>query len=185
MGVHYIELVVFVALVIATAVVVPVEFWMLSTWRESYFRSGLCVFERRFQAMSMHFDPLPTWSMEDEFGSGLFPPIGFSELSPGLYGFRETYLGSSSSFITYLPVMRGAVVFDMVSASVSVKGYINWYVIVVSALFVFMALPLEPTSEATVLLGGYAAIVIVIYSVQVWRYGKVAAAVEESVSKVM
>ena len=181
---NYLDLLFFTALVLAVAVVVPLDMWMLRGWRVSYFSSGLCLFEKTFQTTSSLFDPLDAAAIEEEFASGLFPPIGVRELSTGLYGFRELYLSTNSSFLTYLPVMRGAVVFDSTAASISVKGYLNRYVIVVSALVVFMTLPLEPRGESTVVLVAYFAILLVVHLVQRWRYGSVARMVEEAVGGV-
>lgn len=181
---YNLELLLFTALVLATAVVTSLDLWLLREWRVSYFSSGLCLFERSFQTPYSPFEPLDALAIEEEFASGLFPPIGVRELSAGLYGFRELYLSNNSSFLTYLPVMRGAVVFDSTAASVSVKGYLNRYVVAVSALVVFIALPLEYSGETTMLLAAYFVVLAAVYVVQAWRYANVARMIKESLGGV-
>ena len=99
-----------------------------TTWRKSYFTSGVLVFRQQISIEARHSN-IPAPSLFEKrlpscwMGSFTFKELGFNQ-----YGFRQKLFS-----FTWNSVTHGLIVFDPENNLVTVKGYLNWLVISLTA----------------------------------------------------
>lgn len=104
------------------------------TWTKIYFTSGLVLFSRHVPIGQHHTDIPSTSLLNSRLYSFWMGGFIFRELDTNHYGFRRKFFSFAPR-----PMMHGLLIFDTENHKVVVKGYLDWFM--VSFSFVFLVLP--------------------------------------------
>ena len=140
-------------------------------WVAGYFRYGVPIFRMRLLSTA----GLPSGTeerLEQQFRDGVAPPLLFHRLSLSEIAFRERAWGFS--LFHYTPIMHGFIHHVPEEGATYVTGRINVFpvVLVCSMAFMFSSGGVDQTLYA--IFGFVAAVVVLIYFAQAYRYRKVA-----------
>jgi hypothetical protein len=156
------------------AIVFLVEIVLRSRWYPPYFTRGILVFRTsRPVATFAHGAELPD-TLANRFRASFGPSLLFHRLPSGEIAFREPAF--ELKLFSYTPVMHGLLRLSEQDRVVEVEGRANWFVLALSAFFVFLAAGF-PEGWALLIFAGL--ILGYIYSIQVRVYGKVADSVAQ------
>ena len=147
-------------------------------WYRPYFEHGIPLF-RTSVPSSAASDLMPEpGRLEYECQKRFHAYFTFRKLGPTSYGFRER--STTSISFHYTPVMHGSLRFLPHSASVVVTGYLNWFPLAFSCLFLTGFLRDARlsgfTSELLIFPVGLVALLLLIYLVQRRKFQQVAEA---------
>jgi len=99
-----------------------------ATWRKFYFTSGVLVFRQQI-SIEARYSNIPAPSLfEKRLSSCWMGSFAFKELGFNQYGFRQKLFS-----FTWNSVIHGLIIFDTENNLVTVKGYLNWTVISLTA----------------------------------------------------
>jgi hypothetical protein len=105
------------------------------SWEKFYFTSGFLVFRQQVSIESRHSNTPSPSLLEKQLSSCWMGSFAFKELESNQYGFRQRFFS-----FTWNPVTHGLIMFDAENNQVTVKGYLNWYVLSFTA-FVLVIIP--------------------------------------------
>jgi hypothetical protein len=158
-----------------------------ATWNRMYFTTGLPIFIMRVPVNSQHtgiphnsirlsadIQPnTPDYSrLKEEFQSDLVGSLTFKEIDTNKFGFREKLI--QFRLMRYSPLMHGLLIFDNDNSQVIVKGFINWFPLCLSLVWL---IPVITSSDHIISLGFIVFFILVmglIYGIQSSRFIKVA-----------
>lgn len=101
---------------------------LAATWKKFYFTSGVLVFRQQISIASRYTNTPPPSLLEKRLSSCWLGSFTFRELEANQYGFRQKFFS-----FTWNPVTHGLIVFDAENNLVTVKGYLNWTVVSLTA----------------------------------------------------
>ncbi len=104
-----------------------------TTWASFYFTSGLLVFSQ-YAPIEAHHTNIPSISdLNAKLNSFLMDCFTFKKLDTNRYGFRN-------KFFSFTPrsMVHGQVVFDTNNNRIIVKGYLDWFMIYFSLLWLLI-----------------------------------------------
>ena len=108
-----------------------------STWNKKYFTTGLPIFVKRIPVIIRHTD-IPERSLfQMQFRSGWIASLTFKEINSNTYGFREKLFSFN---FHYPPFMHGVLIFDTDNGQVVVKGFMNYFLPLLSLVWLTRAL---------------------------------------------
>jgi hypothetical protein len=146
-----------------------VEALASGTWWRPYFTNGLVVY-REVVPLGHSGASVPgAEELSARFRGGLGPSLAFREIGPGEIAFRQVLF--ELKLFTYTPVMHGLIRLKPESQQVEINGRANWFSI---AFCLVMAAFVWSTPEAWPILVFLALLLVVIGSLQVSLYRKVA-----------
>jgi hypothetical protein len=148
--------------------VVLIEVGVTLAWFAPYYRFGIPVFRR-----SVRLEEAPVVDAEELTGifrGSWVPPIVFRRFADGTLLFRE---GFALTVTSYTPVMRGVLSYDEETRTLVVTGRVNWSVLAFVAVTAFTL----PHTQTFLFMG---ALLLVLYTVQAWRYSRVLAVAAQS-----
>jgi len=117
------------------------DFIFSATWAKFYFTSGLLVFSR-YVPIEVHHSNTPSISlMNTRLNSFWMSGFIFRELETNHYGFRVKFFSFAPR-----PMMHGQVVFDAEHNRIVVEGYLDWFMIFFTAMWLLFV-PLIGLSE--------------------------------------
>jgi hypothetical protein len=146
-----------------------------ATWSRTYFTVGLPIFIMRVPVDFPHTN-IPQRSLfEAQFQSNLVASLTFKEISSNEYGFREAHF--QFRLFGYSPLMHGLLIFDYENSQVVVKGFINWFTLCFSLIWLSIAMFMIPFVLFFIILMGC------LYLIQLSRFSKVAAFAAEAWSR--
>lgn len=129
-----------IVLVVVTGLALCAEVICALWWVPFYFRTGIPLYRRSFR-----FAERPLIAADDLSGrfrgSIVASPIIFHALGPSDIAFIENVF--APRLLSYTPVMRGLIEIDEASRRVRVTGYLHWYPLAFSALFLSMGFGLS------------------------------------------
>lgn len=157
---------------IVMVVIAVVEMILSARWNATYFTTGLPIFVRRVESMT-RVEELSVEALEQGSKSFAGPSILFHQLTPDAIAFREKYSGG---FFHYTPVMRGLIRRRESDATISVIGFVNWWLL---ALLILLVWIFKGDLRESIFM---AAMMGAVYLVQFVRYGRVAKAIARSAS---
>jgi hypothetical protein len=99
-----------------------------ATWRKFYFTSGVLVFRQQISIEARYSNIPASYLFEKRLSSCWMGSFTFKELGFNQYGFRQKLFS-----FTWNSVIHGLIVFDTENNLVTVKGYLNWTVISLTA----------------------------------------------------
>ncbi len=111
----------------AVAVLALLECIAQGLWLPTYFRRGLPVYRRRMVCAAGPRMAALEGPLEEESKGRIGPPIAFRALSDEELAFRERL--AAGRLFSYTPVMHGLARLDTLDRTVTVTGYLNWYVL--------------------------------------------------------
>lgn len=126
-------------LVPAVIAVVVAELFLSSTWNRSYFRNGIPIFRRSYDAIPGRLQIPSVAELEAALKSRYSHSIVFRQLDSREYAFREKAFEFTLFHAT--PVMHGLLRWDSDSGKVSVVGYANWFMLGFTLLWFSMMTP--------------------------------------------
>jgi hypothetical protein len=101
---------------------------LAATWTKCYFTSGVLVFRQQVSIESRHSNTPSPSLLEKRLSSCWMGAFAFKELESNQYGFRQRFFS-----FTWNPVTHGLILFDAENNQVTVKGYLNWFVLSLTA----------------------------------------------------
>lgn len=141
-----------------------------STWHPGYFRFGVPLFVSRVE--SVDTDRVsPQWLNERYVNSTLVPLV-FKSLTQCEIAFREKMW--AFRLIHYTPVMHGLIQLDAPGRRVVVRGYGNWFALVLFVGLVFAGFSLNRGWTRVEFAVGVLALFGLLYGIQAVRYRRVA-----------
>jgi hypothetical protein len=152
------------------------------TWSTFYFTTGIPLF-RRSARLAVRPDLTDT-KLEALMAGSPWSPLRFRSISDTEVAFREQLL--AWTILTYTPLVHGLIRYDETSQTLHVVGYSNWTIpIVVLAVAVVPASIHTGAMGARLLFPVFAAgIVVLLYLIQLTRYGNVLKAIESRSKRV-
>lgn len=120
----------------ATVIISGWADWIFAVaWTKFYFTSGILVFWKQVSVAS-RYSEIPSPSLlEKRLSSCWMGSFIFKELEQNQYGFRQKFFS-----FTWNPVTHGLIVFDTEKNLITVKGYLNWIVLSLTA-FLLVIIP--------------------------------------------
>jgi hypothetical protein len=104
-----------------------------TTWHKKYFTTGLPIFMMRVPVEHRHSN-IPSVSLFDiRFYSFWASSLVFHEIELNAYGFYEKII--QFHLIGYTPIMHGLLLFDCNCNEVIVQGFLDWYSVWFSLLW--------------------------------------------------
>ena len=151
-------------------ITVIAELIISGRWLPFYFRTGIPLFRRSFR-YTEHRAISPN-SLSDEFtGGGITVPLIFRSIGPNEIAFREKFF--SLRLFGYTTVMHGLIRVGNAQLQVSVTGYANWFPLVFSATFIYMAVSFSGPDIRYLLLLFLFVLLTILYLIQFVRFSKV------------
>jgi hypothetical protein len=168
-------LVVLAALLLVLVLII--EMALSVNWNRIYFTFGLPIFIRWVPVSAFRLTPLDTDLLASEFPASLTSNhLEFKKLDDQTYAFRASLFESGGNQNLRLSIMHGILILDQTQREVTVKGFVNWVVIVM--LPVLVALWAFSQSGLGIWWGILLVVVVVLigvwYSFEANRYGAVA-----------
>ena len=114
-----------------------VDLFLSSTWNKMYFTSGLPIFGKRVSCDLQDGAILLSSRFATQFHSDWTSSLVFREIEPNVYGFRDKFF--EFRFFRYLSSMHGVLIFDDVNSQVVVKGFVNWFSLCFSVVWLSTA----------------------------------------------
>lgn len=107
---------------------------ILSTrWAKVYFTSGVLLFAHNISIVARHTN-IPSPSLLDtKLSSYWMGGFIFEELYPNQYAFRQKFFSLAPR-----PMMHGLVTFDIENDQVTVKGYLDWFMVSFSIMWLIL-----------------------------------------------
>ena len=161
-----------------------VEAVLSGAWNKMYFTSGIPLFVMRIPVELRHSTIPSVRQLEARFYSSWASSLVFKEIVLHTYGFREKYF--EFRLVGYSPVMHGILVFDHNSNEVVVKGFLNWFTLSFSLIWLSGVVVSSFSSFPLIGLGFilfFALLMGLLYSIQYYRFSKVAAFAAEAWSR--
>jgi hypothetical protein len=101
-----------------------------ATWAKIYFTSGVLLFSRDI-SVEAHHTNIPSASLlKSKLYSFWMGGLIFKELETNKYGFRREFFSFAPK-----PIMHGLVLFDTENNRLIVRGYLDWFVVSFSSIF--------------------------------------------------
>jgi hypothetical protein len=132
-------------IVAASLVIVVIEIFLRSTWNKYYFSIGLPVFVRRAPASPPSTIPPDIRYLKAEFRSTLSGTLEFRDINWNEYGFREKLMVRifTIGHRRIVPeVMHGYLKYDYGRKQVVVKGFLNWWTVLLPLWFLVISNPM-------------------------------------------
>jgi hypothetical protein len=103
-----------------------------ATWTKTYFTSGVLLFVRRI-SIDAHYTNIPPSSrLNKRLYSFLMGGFIFKELDENKHGFRRKFFCFALNTI-----LHGVIIFDAENRQITVKGYVDWFMISYSIMWLF------------------------------------------------
>jgi hypothetical protein len=145
---------------------------LLGSWAAPYFRHGIPIFSKTVQFYAITSTAISDL-LSGEFPRGFGPFQLFHPISENEVAFREQAFGFRSIGFGYSPVMHGLITISPLERTVVVKGFLNWYIIVIGISSLRMAIGSAPARFALILGAGFCLVFIPIYFIQARTYKRI------------
>ena len=161
-----------------------VEVILSGTWNKTYFTTGIQIFVIKIPVELRHSNIPSSQKLEARFYSSWSSSLVFNEIESHTYGFREKLF--EFRLVRYSPIMHGILVFDRETNEVVVKGYVNWFILAFSLIWLGGVLLSSIPSFPIIALGFILFFVFLmglLYWIQHNRFSKVAMFAAETWSR--
>ena len=158
-----------------------------ATWNKAYFTFGIPIFVKRIPVALQHSNIPSVRQLEARFYSTWTSSLVFKEIDLHTYGFREKFF--EFRLARHLAIMHGILVFDRNNGEVVVKGFVNWFILSISLIwlssvlyeFVFFmnSFPFFPLIALGFILF-FIVLMGLLYLTQYYQFSKVAAFAAET-----
>ncbi|MGE0157111.1 MAG: hypothetical protein AB7T17_08800 [Geobacter sp.] len=104
-------------------------------WSSIYFSNGICLYRRSLKATSQLNSIPNAESIEAALpDNAWYAPILVRQLTEDSFAFREKMIHFGMS---YTPVIHGYAKFNQQAGSVEIRGYANWFPLILLSFFMF------------------------------------------------
>jgi hypothetical protein len=152
------------------AVVLVAEVILAVKWNRFYLTFGLPIFVKRVDRLA-GLEDVSIEYLQKRTATAAGTPLIFRRLDPNLIAFREGGLGG---FFHYAPLMRGLIRRNQGESSVSVIGFVNWFVVIGTIVLVVLL-----RRNVVVIAPAYLAAFAILYFIQGVRFWRLAKALRE------
>jgi hypothetical protein len=115
-----------------------VELVLSARWSPRYFTSGIPIYQRMMIAQT-DSPRMPTAGEVEATlpDSGRSAPIIVRRIGESRFAFREKLFHFG---IAYSPLMHGCISCNLATGEIKVRGYLNWYILLLTCYFLFFSL---------------------------------------------
>jgi hypothetical protein len=144
-----------------------------ATWNRFYFTTGLPILVLRVSVDNHHTNIPASSLLETQFRSDWYASLAFKEISPNSFGFRERLF--QFRLMRYSALMHGLLVFDYDKGQVVVKGFLNWFVLCFSLIWLSPVIMVRVPLISFAFIAFFILVLGILYLIQFSRFTKVCA----------
>ena len=168
--------------VLTCVAVAVIELVLAVSWAGFYYRYGIPLYRRTLQC-GPDEDGLPgPEKLSEKYSSRLLPPFTFHALGPGELAFREWII--QLSLIMYSPIMHGHIAYDEGSGTLTLTGYANAWPLCFLGVVILMTFRTLSSSPRSLIFPGLVLLIFgICYGLQILRFNKLYAALQQELEK--
>jgi hypothetical protein len=154
-------------LIVSGNFAIPVELLLSARWSSCYFTAGIPIYQRIMTAQPGIVRMPTAGEVEAALPDrGRSAPMLVRRIGANRFAFREKLFHFG---IAYSPLMHGCITCNPATGEIMVRGYLNWYIILLSCYLLLFSL-LSPFDPADIIIP--ACLLVVLYYIYCLQKGR-------------